>query len=211
MKRLALIVTALLSLSASADAATSKASAKNVEDATLTLRATLYSIPMETDYAGKADGAFLARDSGVLHHAPRAFVRAAAIQGSAKLKDGRLLMTDSVENGEARWKESPHPYAVGAFGCRLLPFRSAAVDKTVIPLGSKLIIPKTRGLKLPDGSVHDGIWYAVDTGGKVKANRIDLFVGEGNDALSTLSERGIGQGGAIGVKLAGQVQGCPTP
>jgi len=211
MRRIALFLVALLSLSTAADAATSKGPrADEKQPGTLMLRATLYSIPMETDYSGNADGAFIARDGAVLHRAPRAFVKAASIQGSAKLKDGRMLMTDTIDNGEARWKESPHPYAVGALGCQLSPFRSAAVDKTVIPLGTKLIIEKTRGMRLPDGSEHDGVWYAVDTGSNIKANRIDLFAGAGEDGLPLLLDRGIGHGGAIAVRLEGPTQGCPT-
>jgi 3D (Asp-Asp-Asp) domain-containing protein len=95
-----------------------------------------------------------------------------------------MLMIDGSPEGEMRWKVSPHRYGVGALGCRLLAFRSAAVDKTVIPLGSKLIIPETRGMVLSDGTEHDGVWYAVNTGGDIKRGRIDLFVGAGKAPLA---------------------------
>ena len=35
-------------------------------------------------------------------------------------------------------------------------------------------------MKLPDGTIHDGYWYANDIGGAIKQDRIDLFVGDGN-------------------------------
>src|SRR6185295_18196481 len=168
---------------------------------TLMLRASLYSIALEKDYPGAADGAFRARDGSVLYETSRAFVAAAAIQGSARLKDGRILMIDAKVDGQARWKVSPHRYAVGALGCRLLPFKSAAVDKRLIPLGSKLIIPETRGMKLPDGTRHDGVWYAVDTGSDIKQRRIDLFVGAGNAPLSIPLKHGIGHLEPIEVRL----------
>jgi 3D (Asp-Asp-Asp) domain-containing protein len=177
---------------------------------TLKLRATLYSIALETDYPNAKDGAFMARDSSVLHRASRAFVADASIQGSARLKDGRMLMIDGRDEGATHWKVSPHRYAIGALGCRLLAFRSAAVDKNVIPLGSKLIIPETRGMVLPDGTEHDGVWYAVDTGGDIKHGRIDLFVGAGKAPLAIPIRHGIGHLEALEVRLGGAMQGCPT-
>ena len=32
---------------------------------------------------------------------------------------------------------------------------------------------------LPGGGMHDGYWYASDTGGAIKGARIDLFTGPG--------------------------------
>ena len=177
---------------------------------TLMLRASLYSVALEKDYPDATDGAFRARDGSVLYESSRAFVAAAAIQGSARLKDGRILMIDAKVDGQARWKVSPHRYAIGALGCRLLPFKSAAVDKKIIPLGSKLIIPETRGMKLPDGTRHDGIWYAVDTGSGIKASRIDLFVGNGKAPLAIPIKHGIGHLAPIEVHLGGPMAGCPT-
>jgi len=177
---------------------------------TLMLRATVYSIALEQDYAAGSDAAFKKLDGTVLYKASRAFVAAASIQGSARLKDGRMLMFGGRDNGEVRWKFSPHGYAVGSLGCRLTPFRSAAVDKRVIPLGSKLIIPETRGMMLPDGTRHDGVWYAVDTGRLIKDSRIDLFVGAGKAPLATVKRHGIGHLEPLRVHLSGAAQGCPS-
>lgn len=44
--------------------------------------------------------------------------------------------------------------------------------------GSLLFIPRLMGVKMPDGSIHDGYVCAVDVGGGIKNNRIDLFVGQ---------------------------------
>ncbi len=213
MNRLRVVLAAVLALSAANSTAAERihrASDEGRAATTLKLRASLYSIPLEKDYSNAKDGAFMARDGSVLHRGSRAFVAAAAVQGSARLKDGRMLMIDGRDEGEIHWKVSPHRYAVGALGCRVLAFRSAAVDKSVIPLGSKLFIPETRGLVLPDGTQHDGVWYAVDTGAGIKHGRIDLFVGSGKAPLATAIRHGIGHLETIEVRVGGAMQGCPT-
>src|SRR5258706_2271954 len=213
VSRLGALLTVVLALSAANSTAaerTHRTSDESRAATTLKLRASLYSTALERDYWNAKDGAFTARDGSALHRTSRAFVAAASIQGSARLKDGRMLMIDGRDEGEIHWKVSPHRYAVGALGCRLLAFRSAAVDKSVIPLGSKLIIPETRGMVLPDGTQHDGVWYAVDTGAGIKHGRIDLFVGTGKAPLATAIRRGIGHLETIEVRLGGTMQGCPT-
>lgn len=62
--------------------------------------------------------------------------------------------------------------AWGASGSRLEAFVSVAVDPRVIPLGTVL---------------HDAdgrLYRAEDTGGAIKGNRIDLFVGDHQEALN---------------------------
>lgn len=61
--------------------------------------------------------------------------------------------------------------AYGALGRKLKPYRSIAVDKDIIPLGTTL-------------SSSEGIQYiAEDTGSGVKGYHIDLFVGNHEEAL----------------------------
>jgi 3D (Asp-Asp-Asp) domain-containing protein len=175
---------------------------------TLKLRATLYTVALESDFPSSDEAAFLARNGEVLYRASRKFLADAALQGSAQLNDGRIVMLARRVKSVLRWKVSPEPHAIGASGCALLPFRSAAVDKRVIPLGTKLIIPETQGLALPDGTVHDGVWYAMDTGAAIKRDRVDLFVGSGKAPLTVL--QGIRYLQKLTVKLAGQMPSCPA-
>ncbi len=66
----------------------------------------------------------------------------------------------------------------------LVPYRTIGVDKRKIPYGSVIYIASAKGTKvdMPDGStfVHDGYFFAGDTGGAIKGNHIDVFTGDKN-------------------------------
>jgi len=177
---------------------------------TLRLRATLYMVALESDYPIGPKSAFRTRDGKVLHRTSKQFLATAALQGTAQLNDGRTLMIDGGQKGPPHWKVSPDGSAVGASGCKLVPFRSVAVDRRVVPLGSQLIIEETRGMKLPDGKLHDGVWYTVDTGGRIKNNRVDLFVGAGKEALSIPIDHGIKHLEPLKVRVGRRMHGCPA-
>lgn len=72
-------------------------------------------------------------------------------------------------------------YGDGVKNYRLVPFRTIAVDPTFIPYGSVVYIPSFRGqsFRLPNGAMttHDGYFFAADTGGGIKQNHIDIFIG----------------------------------
>jgi 3D (Asp-Asp-Asp) domain-containing protein len=69
----------------------------------------------------------------------------------------------------------------GAGGFILVPYRTIAVDRTFIPLGSVIYIPAARGKKftLPSGqaATHDGYFLAADVGGAIVGEHIDVFLG----------------------------------
>lgn len=72
-------------------------------------------------------------------------------------------------------------YGDGTDGLQLIPFRTIAVDRTKIPIGSLIFIPAAVGveIEMPDGSKskHDGYFFAADVGGAIKNNHIDVFTG----------------------------------
>jgi 3D (Asp-Asp-Asp) domain-containing protein len=80
-----------------------------------------------------------------------------------------------------RFKPSQTQYGEGVNGYQLVPYRSIAVDRTLIPIGSVIYIPEARGVAvtLPSGEqvVHDGYFYAADVGSAIKGNHIDVFLG----------------------------------
>ncbi|MFC5269900.1 3D domain-containing protein [Adhaeribacter terreus] len=82
--------------------------------------------------------------------------------------------------GKALWIKSTG-FSGGLNRYKLIPFRSVAVDRKVIPYGTVLYIPQFQGqpIALPNGQTltHDGYFFAADRGGLVKKNQIDLFTG----------------------------------
>ena len=63
---------------------------------------------------------------------------------------------------------------VNLSGQSLESARAIAVDPTVIPLGTKVRIK----FKNPNYQQYNGVYTAVDTGGAIQGNRIDLFFGD---------------------------------
>lgn len=72
-------------------------------------------------------------------------------------------------------------FGKGVSNYNLVPYRSVAVDQSVIPYGSVLYIPAAKGQEYTDatGKVkkHDGLFLAADTGSKINGNHIDVFIG----------------------------------
>lgn len=129
---------------------------------------------------------------------------AAAVEGSVQVTEGqRILGTYNfagrgeeaqvdcapfyptlrtlAKTNRVRFKPSNTPYGEGVNGFTLVPYRTIAVDKTQIPIGSVVYIPEARGtvVTLPSGqqAVHDGYFYAADAGSAVEGNHIDVFLG----------------------------------
>lgn len=79
----------------------------------------------------------------------------------------KWIITDGYGNGVQQYK--------------LVPFRTIAVDQKKIPYGSVIFIPAIQGLKFDPGEgkqyVHDGYFFAGDTGSAIHDNHIDIFTG----------------------------------
>jgi 3D (Asp-Asp-Asp) domain-containing protein len=167
-------------------ATTSGASAPVVQ-----LRDTYYYVVPEREYASlPKDATLLDLAGGVIAQVSRAFKEAADIEGSARLIDGRIVnyagMVVARGRREVRWRFVDAPYGLGVGDCELEPFRSAAIDSKVVPVGSLIKIEETVGMALPDGKIHDGYWRAEDIGGAIHGARIDLFVGDGDEGGDVL-------------------------
>lgn len=96
--------------------------------------------------------------------------------------------------------------ALDALGCKVVAMRTVAVDKNLIPKHSVLFIKETVGLKMPDGSLHDGYWYASDAGTAIKGKRIDLYTGSNAGSMGAM--KGLNLASLTAVKV-GEFQGCP--
>jgi len=95
-----------------------------------------------------------------------------------------------------------------SLGCTVSPMRTLAVDPTVIPRRSIVFIEETVGLVLPGGRVHDGLWYASDTGGAIKGQKIDLFTGMSQGSMNAFLKRGLNLASLTAINV-GTFTGCP--
>ncbi len=137
----------------------------------------------------------------------KAFQRALLRQGTGVLEDGRVLNVGRKTKSGRRFIVLPEgTFGLGISGYHLYPYRSAAVDFDYLCdrlggiagcttgnverrdrkvsrknrkalVGMLLHVQRLDGILLDDGSRHDGFVCAVDIGGGIKNDRIDLFVG----------------------------------
>lgn len=85
-----------------------------------------------------------------------------------KKQNGKFLFT--------RVDRNRCPFGYGARGICLDPFFTVAADLTIHKLGDVIFVPSIKGVKLPNGEVHDGYLIVRDKGGAIKGkNRFDFF------------------------------------
>ncbi len=93
-----------------------------------------------------------------------------------------------------------------SLGCRPVAMRTLATDPRVIPRRTRLFIRETVGMRMPDGTRHDGYWYASDTGGSIRGQRVDLYTGSGRGSMQPamrFNQR------SLTIIDAGRFDGCP--
>lgn len=144
------------------------------------LRNTHYYTIFESDFnsSEKRSVKIYDRFGNVLTRVTASFNTNLVMEGSGKLNDGRVINYDTSIGGIHRFRVVKNEWGVGVGGCILKPFRTVAVDRKIIPLGSKVYIDQTRGMPLPDGTLHDGYWRADDVGSAINRDRVDLFIGK---------------------------------
>jgi 3D (Asp-Asp-Asp) domain-containing protein len=145
-------------------------------------RLSFYWLAYEAEYANEPyDTDIYTKEGYWIGRFPSAFVFELKLEGSALLKDGRVLNY----SGECNYgmgtcfktlSLTDHPLGVGVQGRPLVPFRSIAVDPRMIPIGAPVYVPELVGIQMPDGSWHDGCLRADDQGGAIKNAKLDFFV-----------------------------------
>lgn len=107
-------------------------------------------------------------------------------EGYASLKAMGLELTDFYEHTNTfkvtnycgcvkccgKYSGGSQSEAYGALGTKLTPYYSIAVDTSIIPLGTIL------------WDEQGNYYKAEDTGSAIKGNRIDLFIGNHQEALN---------------------------
>jgi len=81
----------------------------------------------------------------------------------------------------ARFVEFHHPQACDVRVIPLMAFRTIAVDREKIKMGTVMYVPKLRGKTFWNAGeffTHDGYVIASDTGGAIEGNHIDMFVAD---------------------------------
>lgn len=152
-----------------------------------------YQIVDESDTVFDADtGTRVIRDrtADILARVNSEFYNRLMIEGCGKLCDGRIVTYDTRIADEIRFKVTEAPFGEGYASVPLIPYRTVAVDPTVIELGSILYIPSAVGVQLEDGSEHDGVFIAEDIGSAIGGNRIDFFVGFDDHIRNRFTESG---------------------
>ncbi|MFT4911851.1 MAG: 3D (Asp-Asp-Asp) domain-containing protein [Brevundimonas sp.] len=140
----------------------------------------------------------------------------AAEAAAAETTSGVELDAEQIElmAGDPDWRASARLYHAGgggatgndSLGCRPIPMRTVAVDPRVIPRRTRLFIRETVGLRLADGTVHDGYWYASDTGGAIKGAKVDLYTGHGRASMQPAMGLNMR---TLSIAEAGRFDGCP--
>lgn len=139
---------------------------------------TYYWVATESD--AQATTKIFDAQCGALASVTPEFADAVATAGTGRLRDGRTITTD----GECKCPRSPcyrfidAKWGIGAGNRELKPFRSVAVDKSLIPIGKKLWIKELAGLDTDQLFPHDGCVVADDVGGNITGEKIDWFVGD---------------------------------
>jgi 3D (Asp-Asp-Asp) domain-containing protein len=130
-------------------------------------------------------------------------------EGSGHLRDGRTVAYDQRLHGTNRFRIVHSEYGVGRLGCALVPYRTIAVDPHFVKLGSLISIPQLKGTRLPDGTIHDGLFVANDRG-HFRGPHVDLFVGLGPKGARPFIRKGYGSRSHVTVYFAGEATtaGC---
>ncbi|MEO8216353.1 MAG: 3D domain-containing protein [Acidobacteriota bacterium] len=140
-------------------------------------------------YRGKADSELRTARGHLIACTTRRFRTDLVMEGTGWLKDGRTVMYDRKVDGQFRFRIARSKFGIGSLGRPLRPYRTVAVDPRLIPLGSKLYIPELKGTRLPDGTIHDGVFVASDRG-HFRGLHLDVFVGAGSKAALPFARKG---------------------
>lgn len=170
--------------------------------------------PATPDTAIAPVSLYSGKDCAPIARVSRLFAAEAELQGTGRLKDGRTINIW----GKCGCPRSPcfrvttSEWGNSGSGRPLLPFRTVAVDRRKVPLGTLLYVPELDGKRVPGkppigGFIHDGCLAADDTGGSIRGNEVDLFVGK-RALYNSLSKRGSSHRWARSVEVLDGASRC---
>ncbi len=149
------------------------------------LKPTFYWVALEENDGQPRDKPLRDKDGAILAHVSAKFLAGLKMEGTGRFLDGRIINFHVRVDGEIRWRWCPPsaPYGYGLEDYILKPFKSVAVDPSVVPIPSKVYIPAALGAPLPDGTLHDGFFEAIDIGAAIQNKRIDMFTSFGDQSV----------------------------
>lgn len=116
------------------------------------------------------------------------FAAAAAMQGTGRLRDGRLVnFAGRCDCGYSPcFRKGRGPWGRTSSGLNVRPFRTVATDPAVVPAGTWLYVPALAGKHVPGAApwgnfIHDGCLLAADTGEGIRGHQIDFHVAASNN------------------------------
>lgn len=173
---------------------------------------TMYYVPQETSvsckgtygtnspaYTGSEKTNVLDLKGNVIATVCTRFYRFLLMEGTAILRDrgaGPLTVNYGGRQGDERRYRLLDRCAYGEgvrLGLCLIPYHTIAADNTVHKIGDIIYIPAVDGMRLPDGSLHEGFFVVRDTGGAfdgIGSQRVDLFTGLEPDYNNVFSRAG---------------------
>ena len=174
------------------------------------MKQTYYYLANEADYSGSASLNIVDSSCKKIATVSSNFYTAMCIEGSGKLKDGRVInyakkCSCAAPCGYKSAKicysvldKSKYPWGAGSKSKALVPFRSWAVDTSLIAHGTALYAKEWDGVQIPKqggigGFTHDGCFRADDVGGGIKGKHFDYFSGT-KSMYQALSKGGLASG-----------------
>jgi 3D (Asp-Asp-Asp) domain-containing protein len=158
-------------------------------------------------YLGRRSAVLRDPAGHVIAQTTQRFKIALVRQGTGVLRDGRVVVYIRKVGGESRFRVTRSQNGLSSTGCPLVPYRTVAVDPRFVKLGSRIYIPQFKGAKLPDGTIHDGMFIASDRG-RFRGAHIDLFTGVGPRSVRPFTRHGHHSRSHVTVNLAGRASGC---
>ncbi len=166
-----------------------------------------YWIALEENSPGKKTENVLDVNGKILTKVSPGFMRHLKLEGTGRLTNGKLLnfhqwhiTPEGKKEIRYRYCGKSAPFGYGVDDRKLRAFKSVAVDTSVVPLDSIVYIPAARGSTLPDGTIHDGYFEAIDIGTAIVNKRIDVFTSFG-DQSAVFRRNGLQHGVATEVYL----------
>lgn len=158
---------------------------------------TFYYVVNEATYPAVEEQDLLDLKGKILARVSTKFKKDLDMEGTGILRSGVTINYAARVEGKIRYRISRARWGYGVGTCKLRPYKSIAVDPKVIALGSVVFIPKAKGMRLPDGNFHDGIFYAQDIGNAIQQLHIDFFAQEGRTSATPFESHGLTSGSYV--------------